>query len=223
MHALPISLRRSVLVLGAVLVLTQATGCTRTVHHPGPGPSAPAVYVEIEPNNDPYSPDFIGILDDWSHIVVQGHVEAIGIDTLDHLEFETSMPLELDFSLLALRPGGDADLTIYDPISNTVLGTYAIGGDVESGTIIVHEPYRPFQLIIEAYGLDTDWDLELIAYPYGSSYRTAGDGSGATLEAASEATSGSEVIRSETPESTSGTQPWIEVLGARSEEIDTDA
>ncbi|MEL6431807.1 MAG: hypothetical protein AAFR54_21755 [Planctomycetota bacterium] len=163
MHDLPLSLRRSVLVLGAVLVLTQASGCNDV--HVG-SPTGPAVFSELEPNDDPISADFVASLDDRSFLAVQGRVDAIGFDVVDHIEFETVEPLELDFSLLALTPGGDLDVRIYDPVSNQILGSYTSSGDEEFGTIIVHEPFRPFQFVIEAYGVDSEWDLEIRAYPY---------------------------------------------------------
>lgn len=205
MQRSPIALRRTVLALGAAWALLLITGCTETTHvhggGNGGGGSSVEVFVELEPNDSPAFPDFVAVLDDLDHIVVEGSVEAIGFDIVDHIEFEAAYPLEIDFSALALSPGGDVDVTIYDPISGQVLGTYAVAGDYEAGTIVVHEGGRPFQFIIEAYGVATDWDLELITYPYcGSCLAPAGDGPEALQGSGDDAPSDAE------------TRPWIEVI-----------
>lgn len=165
MRSAPISLRRSVLILGATLALSIVAGCGDTVHVGPSAPAGPEYVVELEPNDFPEWPDFIGVLDDLSYLVVQGNVEAIGFDIVDHIEFEAQTPLEIEFYLDGLGPIGDVDVTIYDPIAHVVLGTYAGPGD-ESGTIVVHEAYRPFQFVIEAFDVETDWDLEIVAFPY---------------------------------------------------------
>ena len=165
MRSAPLSLRRSVLVLSAALAFSIVAGCGDTVHVGSPAPSGPEYFVELEPNDFPETPDFIGVLDDLSYVVVQGNVQAVGVDIVDHIEFEAHTPLEIDFYLDGLGPIGDVDVTIYDPIADVILGTYAVAGD-ESGTIVVHEAYRPFQFIIEAFNVETDWDLEVVAFPY---------------------------------------------------------
>jgi hypothetical protein len=166
MQSCPRSLCRSVLVLGAALAIVFASGCsdvTHVSHHP---PAQPELYFELEPNDFPETPDFVAVLDSRSFLVVQGSVEAVGFDIVDHIEFAASEPIEIEFYLDGLGPLADVDVTIYDPIANQILGVYASGGD-ESGTIVVHEAGRPFQFVIEAFGGPADWDLELVAYPHG--------------------------------------------------------
>lgn len=217
MQRFPLALRRTVLALGAAWALLLVAGCTDTTHvhgggNGGGGGSSPAVFVELEPNDSPAFPDFIGVLQDLDHVIVEGYVEAIGFDVVDHIEFEAAHPLEIDFTALALSPGGDVDVTIYDPIAGQVLGTYAVSGDYEAGTIVVHEAGRPFQFIIEAWGVATDWDLELITYPYcGTCLAPSGDGLESTPSASGEAKDGAP--------SDAETRPWIEVRrnGSRSE------
>jgi hypothetical protein len=167
MH-IPKSLRRTSLLLGAALVAACLAACgrvTTTSHGPAPGP-APETYVEIEPNDSPALADFVTIVDGDSYLVVDGHVEAIGFDVVDHIEFEASEPVEIDFFLEGFGPGADVDVTIYDPLDDVVLATYAAGGATESGTIVVHEPGRPFQFVIEAFVEDAGWSLELRAFPH---------------------------------------------------------
>lgn len=161
----PVALRRSVLTLGAALAIAYLSSCGRTTVRGGV-PAGPDVFIELEPNDSPAFPDFVGVLNRNSYLAVQGRVEAVGFDIVDHIEFETSEPMELDFLLTALDPLGNVDVTIYDPIADLVLGTYTFDDSFEEGTIIVDEPGRPFQFIITAVGFDTDWDLEIIGFPH---------------------------------------------------------
>jgi hypothetical protein len=175
--ALPAALKSSAAVLAAVLAASFLTGCERRTHVYAPPAPQPDYFTELEPNDSPGFPDFVGYLDQSSFVVVEGHVEAFGFDIVDHIEFETNDVIEIDFTLEALGPYGDVDVTIYDPIANQIVGTYATDGRYETGTLIIHEAGRPFQFIIEAFDTDTSWSLELIGYPHGCACRT---GSGVT-------------------------------------------
>lgn len=163
---LPSALKRSAMVLAAVLAASFMTSCDgpRAVHVPSP---QPVFFTELEPNDSPDFPDFVGILDDQSFLVVEGHVQAVGFDIVDHIEFESDRPIEVDFTLEAFGAFGDVDVSIYDPIANEIIGTFATDGRFEVGTVIVHDPGRPFQFIIEAFDSDSPWSLELIAFPGG--------------------------------------------------------
>lgn len=164
MHSLPKSLRQTTLLLGAIALIALASSCRRVTHTPGSVPG-PALFQEIEPNDSPLFPDFVAVLDNNSFLAVQGSVEAVGFDIVDHIEFVTDRPLEIDFYLEALSSFGDVDVSIYDPIDDVIVGTYAFSGPSEFGTIVIHEAGRPFQFVIEAFDTDTLWDLELITYP----------------------------------------------------------
>ena len=170
--SLPSALKRSATVLAAVLAASFMTSCERTsthVHVPAPQPD---FFTELEPNDSPDFPDFVGILDDRSFLVVDGFVEAVGFDIVDHIEFESDRPIEIDFTLEAFGAFGDVDVSIYDPIAGQIVGTFASGGRFETGTLIIHDPGRPFQFIIEAFDTDSPWSLELIAYPHACACRT---------------------------------------------------
>ncbi len=141
------------------------------------GPPPPAVYQEFEPNDSPFFPDRIAVVDAYTLLYVDGYVEAFGFDIVDHLEFHSATPATYDFRIDALSAHGDVDVTIYDPVADVVVGVYAFSGPVEAGRITVHEPDRPFQIIIEAYVLDTAWSLELIGgYYSGLASSAAGSG-----------------------------------------------
>ncbi|MEM9381226.1 MAG: hypothetical protein AAGB93_14835 [Planctomycetota bacterium] len=193
MQQLPKSLLRTSLLLGALLALFAATGCGRVTHVGGPSNPAPESFVEREPNDSPWMADFVSFVDRNSFLLVDGHVEAIGVDVVDHIEFEATEPVEIEFFLEAFGPFGDVDVSIYDPIDDVVLGTYAISGAYESGTIVVHEPGRPFQFVIEAYSDDSPWTLELVAYPHAcacsATSAPSGDGAEERLDVSTDADS----------------------------------
>ena len=201
MQQLPQSLRRTSLFLGAALALTFLAGCGDvTFVHGTPGAPGPDTYVELEPNDSPWFPDFVTVVNADSFLTVDGHVEAIGFDIVDHIEFEASEPVEIEFFLEAFGPYGDVDVSIYDPIAGVILATYAIGGAFESGTIIVHDPGRPFQFVIEAYTDDSPWTLELVCYPHVCSCLTSGLSELAADDASNEDAVDADVLRA-------GTQP----------------
>ncbi|MEM6672623.1 MAG: hypothetical protein AAF726_07245 [Planctomycetota bacterium] len=164
MKHLPKSLFRTSLFLGAALVALFLAGCSQTTSVPVG--RFPTTYVEIEPNDTPFLADFVTVLDSRSFLLVDGYVDAIGVDVVDHIEFESSEPVEIEFFLEAFGPGADVDVSIYDPIADVVLATYAVGGPSEFGTIFVNEPWRPFQFVIEAFDRDAAWTLELRAFPH---------------------------------------------------------
>lgn len=210
MSSCPTSLRRSVFVLGAAFALAFISSCGDVTHvgHNNP-PVGPDIFVELEPNDFPETADFVGFVDDLSYLVVQGSVEAVGFDIVDHIEFEATMPIELDFYLDGLGPFADVDVTIYDPIDDIILGTYAISGD-ESGTIVVHEAGRPFQFIVEAFGEASDWDLELVGYPYNCN--CFGDGPESAAQA--KPLAGSEGSATDAVSKEDTGHDWIQVLPA---------
>ena len=206
MRSIPRSLRQSVLVLGAVLAVACTSGCGSSthVHVPPPPPTGPVVYIEIEPNDFPDFPDFVSVLDRRSHLAVQGSVEAFGFDVVDHIEFQAAEPMELDFYLEPLTAFGDVDVSIYDPLTGFVLNTYALAGG-ESGALVIHEGGRPFQFVITAFGAASDWDLELLGYPY-FGRRSDPSGSDGGTDAADPTS------REAADSPPVGTRPWIEFL-----------
>lgn len=166
MTQLPKSLSTSSLVLGALLLATLLVGCRKATFTRGPSGPVPDRFVELEPNDSPDFPDFVGFIDSTSFVQVDGFVEAVGVDIVDHIEFESAEPIEVEFFLEALDPFGDVDVSIYDPVAGVILGTFAAGGPFESGTIIVQDPGRPFQFVISAFAETTSWSLELRSYPH---------------------------------------------------------
>lgn len=166
MQHLPKSLRRTSLCLGAALATLYLAGCGHVQYTAGPSGPQPDTYVELEPNDSPAFADFVSIVDPATYLLVDGHVQAVGLDIVDHIEFEASEPVEIEFFLEAFGPYGDVDVSIYDPIDQVILATYASDGPYESGTIVVHDPGRPFQFVIEAFMEDSPWTLELVGHSH---------------------------------------------------------
>lgn len=154
--------RSNPLVLALLATVTLAS-CDNV--HVGRAVPRPDSFLELEPNDTPALADFITVTDRWTLLTVEGYVQAVGFDVVDHLEFEASEPMELSFHLEAHAPFGDVDVSIYDPIAGVVLGTYASGGPSEVGTLLVLEPGRPFQFVIDAFLVDTPWCLHLEGWP----------------------------------------------------------
>jgi len=155
-----------------------AAGCGHghTSHVPPP-PAGPPVYDELEPNDSPLHPDFIGFVDRFTLLYVYGHVQAFGFDLYDHIEFESVAPATYDFRVRALSAFGDVDVFVYDPLAGVIVGEYTASGPSEYGRVVVHQHGRPFQLIVSAYGYDTRWELELVGRPY-TGYLAATGGPG---------------------------------------------
>lgn len=225
MQSTPRSFRRSLVVLGAVFAACCVTGCGRrtTVSVPPPAPPGPDLFTEIEPNDFPDFPDFVAVVDQLSYLAVQGSVQFIGNDIVDHIEFEAAEPMELDFYLDPLTLGGDVDVSIFDPLTGQVLSTYAFDGP-EFGTLVIHEAGRPFQFVIEAFGGDSAWDLELVGFPYFGRTAASGDGDTAggaeTPQAIESLDLDAEVLDApegdaEGSQEAEGTErPWIEFISA---------
>ncbi len=219
MHSFPKSLRQTTLVLGAIALIALASGCRRVSHIPDT-PPGPVLFLEIEPNDSPDFPDFVAVLNSSSFLAVRGSVEAVGFDIVDHIEFEANQPIEVDFYLEALSPFGDVDVSIYDPIDNVIVGTYAFSGPSEFGTIVIHEPGRPFQFVIEAFDSNTVWDLELTTYP-SAGFLTDGPGEPSPDGIPGESQAGLSGGAEESDSSAPLQQPGTEGLGAEQSQADT--
>ncbi len=170
--------RLSLVALLATALAAAGCGHGHTSHVPPP-PSGPPVFVELEPNDSPLQPDFIGLVDRFTLLYVRGFVEAFGFDLYDHIEFESVAPATYDFRVDARSAFGDVDVFVYDPLAGVIVGEYTSSGPSEFGRVVVHQHGRPFQLIVSAYGFDTSWEIELIGRPYtGYLAATGGGGEG---------------------------------------------
>ena len=154
---------RLVLLAGMVTTVGCAGG---TGHdHGGGGYSGPPVYGELEPNDSPWEPDYLGGMNLFSHMIVEGHVEAVGWDLVDHFEIQADEPIGIEFCLHADHPYADIDLCLFDPDSGLIVGCWDSPWSPEEGLFSLDWPGKRVVLVVEAWGVDTSYSLELKAVP----------------------------------------------------------
>jgi len=153
------------LVLLAGMVTTVGCGGAH-VHGHGGGYSGPPVVGELEPNDSPWEPDHLGGMNLFSHLIVEGHVEAIGWDLVDHFEIHAEEPIGIEFYLHGDHPHADVDLCLFDPDSGLVVGSWDSPYNPEEGLFSLDWPGKRVVLIVEAWVVDTSYSLELRAVPH---------------------------------------------------------
>ena len=131
----------------------------------GGGYQGPPVFDELEPNDSPYEPDYLGGVDILSHFIVEGHVEAIGWDLVDHFELVADEPVGIEFYLHGDHPAADLDLCLWDPDIGQVVACYDGPWNPEEGFFTIDYPGKRVVLIVEAWAVDTTYSLELRATP----------------------------------------------------------
>ncbi|MGK0218351.1 MAG: hypothetical protein ACI9HE_001839 [Planctomycetota bacterium] len=165
------SAQRSRLLASAVLGLL-LSACEGSGHGNGGGsvsPPGPEYFYELEPNDTPQFPDFIANLDPYSELLVEGHLEggpSSFYDIYDHFEFVATTPTEFFFELHTDAPFADLAIGVYDPYFGEIVLWWDTPYSGESGSFVVHEPGKVFQLVIFAPSLGTDYGLELSGFPY---------------------------------------------------------
>lgn len=180
------------LIAGTLGVLT--AGCHG--HGGGGGGShdqhhGPPLYGEIEPNDTPYTPDFIGTVHEGTHLIVEGHVQAHGgWDDYDHFEFVAAEPSGFDFSVYGFAPGADLDVMVWDPDADAVVAWWDGPWNPEEGSFVVEEAGKTFVIAIEAYLVDSSYSFELVGFPWPHHGPEAGDPGAGIGSPASEARTG---------------------------------
>lgn len=158
--------RRPTLLAGLALVASCTHGGSG---HPPPPPGSPGptILLEIEPNDSPYAPDFVGPVHTLTHFVMQGYVEAPGgFDVYDHFEIVANEPVWIDFELRGLHPVADLDLHLWDPDGEEIVASYDSPWDPEFGSFTLDWAGKAVVLLVVAHLVDTDYDLEIRAAPH---------------------------------------------------------
>jgi len=70
--------------------------------------------------------------------------------------------------LHGLTPGDDLDLCLWDPATESIVACWNTPWNPEEGTFTVHHAGQEFVLLVESFLYDSDYDLEIITYPYSS-------------------------------------------------------
>ena len=123
------------------------------------------MFGELEPNDSPYEPDFLGGIDIRSHFIVEGHVEALGFDRVDHFELVADEPVGIEFCLYGDHPAADLDLCLWDPDAEVVVACYDGPWNPEEGFFSLDWPGKRVVLIVEAWWVDSSYSLEIRATP----------------------------------------------------------
>lgn len=163
----------------AAATLTLTAGCAG--HHSGgghghKGPPGPEVFHELEPNDSPFAADFIGGIDSFSHLIIEGHVQAFGHDLYDHFEFFAEEPIGVEFRLDGYTPGADVDLCLIDGDTGQVLACYDSPFNSEDGFFTIDWSGKHFILLVETYVFDTEYDLEIVGLSHPAGEFGDGDG-----------------------------------------------
>lgn len=157
-------------LLGSVLLGLLLSSCEGSGHGGvTPPPPGPEYFYELEPNDTPAHPDFIAYVDPYSDLLVEGHLEggpSAFYDIYDHFEFVATTPTEFVFNLYTEQPFADLAIGVYDPYFGEIVLWWDTPFSGESGSFVVHEPGKVFQLVIFAPNLGTDYGLELSGFPY---------------------------------------------------------
>jgi hypothetical protein len=161
MSALNTPFARPLLLAGLLTVV----GCSGGIDTFGGDYFGPPVYGEHEPNDSPWEPDILGLVDTHSNFIVEGYVEAVGWDTVDTFEIEASEPVAISFELYGDSLFADLDLCLFDPDIGQVVACYDGSWNPEEGYFTLDWPGKRVVLMVEAYLVDSSYSLEILASP----------------------------------------------------------
>lgn len=147
------------LLLGGLVTIA---GCAGYIHE---APWSPPTFSEREPNDSPWAPDYLGGVDIFSHFIVEGFVEAVGFDTVDHFEICADEPVGIEFSLYGYDAYADLDLHLFDPDSGLIVASYDGPWNPEEGFFTIDYPGKRVVLVVEAWLTDSHYSLEIRATP----------------------------------------------------------
>lgn len=156
------ALRTSLISLTVASLFAGCTGGSDHAHHQG---YTPPVFVELEPNDSPWHPDFLGGVNVLSHFLVEGYVEAIGFDTVDHFEIVADEPVAIEFTLTGEYLTSDLDLCLFDPDLGVIVASWEDPWSVERGHFTIDYPGKRVVLVVEAWLEDAPYTLEICGGP----------------------------------------------------------
>jgi serine protease len=115
--------------------------------------------LEIEPNDDPTQAQAIGSLAPGQDLIVLGATTDSGADPFDG--FQLDAPEEVFVTAtLDHDPADDFDFFVYDPVSQTILHTFATTAVPEVGTFTIQ---GTFQLVVGSFSGEGEYTLEIDA------------------------------------------------------------
>lgn len=123
-------------------------------------PSEP-VLVEVEPNDDRWHANVLGMLYEEQRIVVAGHVGPGWIDPQDGFALFAGATAPVRVRLLATDPLADLDLCVYDPLRDELVACFASPAASEQGEFVMLGGGGEFQLVVSAFAGASSWRLEI--------------------------------------------------------------
>ena len=153
----------------AGLLLSACGGSSSGVLAVIPPPQGPDYFYEIEPNDTPFTADFIQFTDSFTDSIIEGSLDGgpPGLyDTYDHFAFRATQAAEFVFELHPSTQGADLAIGVLDPLSGVFVGWWDSPFDVEIGSFIVHEGGTDFQIVVHSPTLGSDYSLDLFGFPF---------------------------------------------------------
>ncbi|MCP3916626.1 MAG: hypothetical protein GY711_13805 [bacterium] len=161
---------RAALALCVGLALT--AGCKKGGGSHGHGNgngnhNGPIVFFENEPNDSPGFADVIGTVTADSNFFIDGHVQSFpGFDTVDYFEFFVPEPVVIEFIVEGFAHNADLDLCVYDPDLDAIVACFESPLNPEVAEVVVHEYGKVFQILVDAYSVDSEYTIEVFGSPY---------------------------------------------------------
>ncbi len=155
------------LFLAGLVVLLPSSSCHDRHHHPDvvivvESEQEPAV-IELEPNDDAFSANYLGYLAPGDRVVIQGEIVDC-CDPFDGFAFLSTDPLLVEVSLESFD-GGDLDVCVYDPTIDDFSLCFENGGAFDGGSFEVLFGGAEFHTVVAPFDFGSRYTLTVDAYP----------------------------------------------------------
>ncbi len=119
------------------------------------------VFLETEPNDDPFLANHFGALQPGERFFIDGWISDNGFDPFDGFAFTAAQPIHVDFQLWIDDPFSDLDVCLYDPQLGLVVDCFATDSNPERGGVDVFAGGLDFHLVIESFLGASTYSLEI--------------------------------------------------------------
>ena len=150
----------------APLLLAVGSACTG---HVGVVVTNPVTFVpEVEPNDNLWTAQDMGLLSAYETIVVEGYVEDSPFDPYDGFAFHIPAPCRLEILLESHVPGADLAFSVVDPYTGIEVAEFQSFQNPEYGEVIVYGPIVgsvELHLVVTSYFGASSYTFEVSASP----------------------------------------------------------
>ncbi len=119
------------------------------------------VFLEAEPNDDPFLANHFGTLRPGDRFFIDGWIGDNGFDPFDGFAFTAAQPIHVDFQLWIDDPFTDLDVCLYDPELGFVVDCFETNVNPERGGVDVFAGGLDFHLVIESFLGASTYSLEI--------------------------------------------------------------